>query len=120
MSTLEILSDFENKLLSRREVSVSFMGGSGLITRQSAIEAISSKLGVKKESVQVISLRGRFGNRDLLGNVYVFNNEKDVKSQLRPYMIVRQLSKEERKKTREEMKKAKATSASATPTAAKK
>ncbi len=108
MSTLDVTSDSENKLLSRREVSVTFVGGSGLITRQSAAEAISQKLGVKKENVQVISLAGKFGNRDLLGRAYVFSNEKDAKTQLRPFMLIRQLPKDERKKAREELKKSKA------------
>lgn len=112
MSTLEIVSDTENKLLSRREIAVTFVGGSGLITRQSAAEAISSKLGVKKESVQVISLFGKFGNRNLDGRAYVFSDDGAVKRQLRPYILMRQLPKDQRKQAREEAKKAK-TAASA-------
>ena len=120
MSTLEIVSDNENKLLSRREVAVIFVGGSGLITRQSAAEAISARLGVKKESVQVISLFGKFGNRDLDGKAYIFTDNSAVKRQLRPYIMMRQLPKDQRKQAREEAKKAKTPSAGASEAAVAK
>ena len=107
MSTLEITTDLENKLLSRREVTGTFFGGNGFITRQSAAEAIAAKLGSKKENVQVISLKGKFGNRDLVSRAYVFDNSSSIKKQLSPYLVIRQLPKEERKKAREESKKAK-------------
>jgi ribosomal protein S24E len=105
---LEITSDSDNRLLSRREVVGTFAGGNGLITRQSAAEAISMRLGVKKEDVQVLSLRGKFGTRDLQVNAYVFSDEKSVKEQLPKYLSIRHLpTKDERKKAREELKKAK-------------
>ena len=64
LSTLEVTSDSENKLLSRREVVGTFTAGNGFITRQAAAEAIGTRLGVKKEDVQVMSLKGKFGTRD--------------------------------------------------------
>jgi len=110
---LELSSDSENTLLSRREVRGTFTGGSGLITRQSACDAIASKLGVDKSKVQVISLRGKFGTRDLITEAYVFNDTSKVKEQLPHYITIRQLPKDERKKAREEQKKAKASTAPA-------
>ena len=108
MSTLQVTSDSDNELLSRREVVGTFTGGNGLITRQSAAEAIGTKLGVKRQDVQVLSLRGKFGTRDLQVNAYVFSDEKSVKKQLPKYLSIRQLpTKDERKKAREELKKAK-------------
>ena len=108
MEALQIISDKQNKILARREVSCTFVGGNGFITRQSAAEAIGAKLSLQKENVQIISLVGRFGNRDLQGSAYIFDNPGDVKNQLPKFMLTRQLSKDERKKAREEQKKAKA------------
>ena len=52
---MEIVSDKDNRLLSRHEYVLNFKGGSGLVSRQSAIEAIATRLGVSKDGVKVIS-----------------------------------------------------------------
>ncbi len=107
MSTFEITSDEENALLNRRELVGVFHGGSGLLTRQGATEAIASKIGADKDKVQVISLEGKFGTRDLSAKAYVFAEKNGAKKQLAPYFFVRGLSKEDRAKAKEERKKAK-------------
>ncbi len=108
MSVLEIVSDSENRLLGRRELKVKFKAGNGILTRQAAAEAIASKLGVSKEGVQIISLRGKFGARDANVDAYVFSNSQNAKMQLAEYVLLRHLPKEERKKIREEKRKASA------------
>ncbi|MDG6996492.1 MAG: hypothetical protein JRN52_11265 [Nitrososphaerota archaeon] len=104
MSTLEIVSENENKLLSRKELVCSFALGSGLITRQAAAEAIATRLGVKKDGVKIVSLSSKFGSRDLLAKAYVYSDLKLVDVQLPKYMKIRQLSKEERKQAKEAAK----------------
>jgi ribosomal protein S24E len=101
---LEILSDSENKLLSRRELLVTFGGGNGFITRQSAAEAVSNRLGIPKDKVRVLYLQGKFGIRDLTAKVYVYENVEAIKEQLPKYLEIRDLPKEERKKAREALK----------------
>jgi ribosomal protein S24E len=103
-SNIEVLKDSENKLLDRRELTVLFRGGSGFISRRGATEAISTRLGVPKEKVKVISLNGKFGLRDLVGSVYVYSDEKNMKKQLPPFLSIRELPKDERKKAREALK----------------
>jgi ribosomal protein S24E len=115
LSTLEITSENENRLLSRKELVCNFSLGSGLITRQGATDAIATRLGVKKESVKVISLTPKFGSRDLTARAYVYSDLSAMERQLPKYLETRQLSKEERKKAKE-AKKAAATA----PTAEKK
>ena len=104
MSTLEIITEKENQLLARRELVLSFKGGSGLVTRQSAAEAIATKLGVKKDNVKLVSLEGMFGRRDLTAKAYVYSNSDQIRRQLPKYMMIRELPKEERKKAREAAK----------------
>lgn len=101
---MEIVSDKDNRLLSRREYVLNFKGGSGLVSRQSAIEAIATRLGVSKDGVKVIALRGRFGKRDLEAVAYVYSDSKAVSRQLPKYLLLRELSKEDRKKAREAAK----------------
>jgi ribosomal protein S24E len=113
LSALEVIQDSENKLLSRRELKVRFRAGNGILTRQAATEAIASKVGVNKENVKVISLKGRFGNRDADATVYIFSKPLDDKNQLAEYVLLRHLSKEDRKKVREDKRKAAATPATA-------
>ncbi|MGI0091007.1 MAG: hypothetical protein ACREBS_04810 [Nitrososphaerales archaeon] len=104
MSTIEIINEIENQLLARRELSLSFKGGSGLVTRHAAAEAIATKLGVPMASVKLISLQGKFGLRDLTARAYVYSDSKLIKKQLPKYMMTRELPKEERKKAREAAK----------------
>lgn len=103
-SSFEVLKDSENKILSRRELTVVFRGGSGFISRPAAAEAISTRMGVSKDKVRVISLEGKFGLRDLVGNAYVYSDSNEIKKQLPPYLGIRELPKEERKKAREALK----------------
>lgn len=104
MSAIEILNERENKLLARKEYSVNFVGGSGFITRQAAAEAMATKLGVDKNLVKLISLKSKFGLRNLMGTIFVYNEAKEVNRQLPKYMAIRQLPKEDRKKAREAAK----------------
>ena len=105
LSTLEIISEKENKLLSRREITANFRAGSGLITRQAAADAISSRMGVGKDKVRIMSLRGKFGVRDLVAQAYIYTDSKQTGAQLPKYLGIRDLpTKDERKKAREALK----------------
>ncbi len=104
LSTLEIVNETENRMLSRRELVLTFKAGSGLVTRQSAAEAIATKLGVSKDKVKLVSLHGKFGLRDLKAVAYVYSDTKLINRQLPKYMAIRELPKEERKKAREAAK----------------
>ena len=104
MSTIEIINDIENRLLFRRELDFTFKGGSGLITRQAATEAIASKFAVPKDSVKLVSLHGKFGMRDVQGKVYIYTDKDAAKKHLPDYLRIRQLPKEERKKAKEAAK----------------
>jgi len=104
LSTIEVLKDSENKLLSRREITLVFKGGSGFVTRSSATEAISTKLGVAKDKVRIISLEGKFGLRDLVARAYVYTDAAEVKKQLPAYLAIRELPKGERKAARDALK----------------
>lgn len=91
-------------MLSRREIVLNFRGGSGLVSRESAADAIATRLGVAKDNVKLVSLHGKFGVRDLRAVAYIYSDTKLIARQLPKYMMIRELSKEERKKAREAAK----------------
>ena len=106
MSAIEIVEDSENRLLGRRELVLKFNAGNGLLSRQGAVDAISSRFGVGKDNVMVISLYGGSGTRDYYAKTYLFPAGKSGKKQQLPeYISLRHLSKEDRKKAREEKRK---------------
>lgn len=111
MSTIEIVRDQENKMLSRRELALNFRGGSGMVTRKSATEAIAAKVNVTADKVKLISLQGKYGDRDLSAIAYVYSNPELIKKQLPKYMMLRELSKEDRKKAKDAAKAEKAKAA---------
>jgi ribosomal protein S24E len=78
-STLTVLSNVQNTLLSRRQIRCVFKGGNGFITRSGAAEALASEFGAEKDNVQIISMRGRSGDRDLVCDAYVFDNVESRK-----------------------------------------
>lgn len=114
MSTIEIVSEKENTLLARKEYLLNFVGGSGLVTRQAAAEAIATKLGVEKSLVKLISLEGKFGMRDFRAKAFVYRKADEIKRQLPKYMFLRELSKEDRKKAKEASKQQSAAQAAET------
>jgi ribosomal protein S24E len=105
-STLTVLSNVQNTLLSRRQIRCVFKGGNGFITRSGAAEALASEFGAEKDNVQIISMRGRSGDRDLVCDAYVFDNVESRKLQTRKHLIIRMLPKDQRKAAREQGKKA--------------
>jgi ribosomal protein S24E len=112
---MEVIDDSENKLLGRRELEVKFTAGAGILSRQAAVEAIASKIGVKKENVSVISIKGAFGTRDVKARAYVFPKPELAKQQLSGYVSMRHLPKDERKKIRDERRKGAAAAPSSAP-----
>ncbi len=104
-----MLSDTENKLLSRREVQCVFRTSNGLLTRQGAAEAIANRLGIEKGNVQIISLKGKSGVRDLWGMAYIFTRPEIARKQVPKHLLIRMLNKDERMKIKDELKKSKTT-----------
>ena len=96
---------------------LTFKAGSGLVTRQSAAEAIATKLGVSRDKVKLVSLQGKFGLRELRAVAYIYSDTKLIGRHSPKYMAIRELPKEERKKARGAAKPKPATPA---PDAAKK
>jgi small subunit ribosomal protein S24e len=102
-----LLEDRRNSLLNRREVKVLFRGAAGKINRTQAAEKIANQLSVNKKQVIPINLRCQTGMIDVHAILYVYDDENEAARQLPRYMLLRTLSREERKKILDEEKAAK-------------
>ena len=102
-----MLEDRTNSLLNRREIRVLFRGAAGKINRNEAAEKIAKQLNVNKKQVVPINLRCQTGMTDVHGILYVYDDENEAARQLPRYMLLRTLSREERKKVLDEEKAAK-------------
>ena len=101
------LSDKRNVLLNRREISVLFGEQAGKLRRTEASEIVAKKLGLSKNCVVPMNMRSERGGKNLIGTFYVYDTEEEVKSLVPRYVLLRNMSKEERKKLINEKKAAK-------------
>lgn len=101
------MSERYNPLLKRIEVSYVFKDANGRITRDQARELVSKELNKPKENVYLIKLEGEYGTKDLKGLFYIYDDPKLAALHLKKYLRLRMLSKDERKKAYDEMRKKK-------------
>ena len=101
------LSDNTNVLLNRREIEVLFREQAGKLKRIEASEMVAKKFGLNRNCVIPMNMRSERGKRDLVGTFYVYSTEEETKSQVPRYRLLRNLSKEDRKKIIDEEKAAK-------------
>lgn len=101
------LSDRSNILLNRREVTVLFREQAGKLGRNEATEMVAKKFGLNKNCVIPMKMKSERGKKGVIGTFYAFDTEGEIKNQLPRYRLLRNLSKEERKKMIDEEKAAK-------------
>jgi ribosomal protein S24E len=117
-SALTIVSQVENPLLDRKEIRCVFRAANGFITRAGAAEAIAAELKSEKHAVQILSLKGKFGDRDLFCEALIFGSPKSLDEQTQDYLRIRMLPKDQRKAAREKSKGTAAPVSAAKPGAA--
>lgn len=101
------LSDKTNKLLDRREMTVLFREQAGKLTRKDASQIVANKFGLNKNCVIPMYMKSERGKKDLVSMFYSYETEEAAKRQLPRYRLLRNLSKEDRKKIVDEEKAAK-------------
>ena len=101
------LSDKSNMLLNRREITVLFKEQAGKLRRTEASEMVAKKFGLSRNCIIPINMKSERGKKDMVGMFYAFNTEEEAKSQVPRYRLLRNLTKEERKKLIDEEKAAK-------------
>ncbi len=99
-----ILEERNNALLNRREIKSLLKNSAGKIKRVEAADIIAKQLNVDRNLTIPINMKCETGKSDIYATMYIYNNEEDVKKHLPRYRILRNLSKEDRKKLLDEEK----------------
>lgn len=99
-----ILEERNNALLNRREIKTLLKNSAGKIKRVEAADIIAKQLNVDRNLTIPINMKCHTGKSDIYATMYIYNNEEDVKKHLPLYRILRNMSKEDRKKLLDEEK----------------
>ena len=99
-----ILEERNNALLNRREIKTLLRNSAGKIKRVEAADIIAKQLDVDRNLTIPINMKCETGKSDIYATMYIYNNEEDVKKHLPRYRILRNMSKEDRKKLLDEEK----------------
>lgn len=76
----------------------------GKIKRVDAADIVAKQLNVDRNLTIPINMKCETGKSDIYATMYIYNNEEDVKKHLPRYRILRNMSKEDRKKLLDEEK----------------
>ena len=99
-----ILEERDNALLNRREIKTLLKNSAGKIKRVDAADIIAKQLNVDRNLTIPINMKCETGKSDIHATLYIYNNEEDLKKHLPRYRILRNMSKEDRKKLLDEEK----------------
>ena len=99
-----ILEERKNALLNRREVKTLFKNSAGKIKRIDAADMIAKQLNADRNLTIPINMKCETGKSDIYATMYIYDNEEEVKKHLPRYRILRNMSKEDRRKLLEEEK----------------
>ena len=107
MSSQEVvtLQNRKNPLLNRRELKVIIKNTQGQLNKLSAPSLIASHFHLnQQEQVLPILMKNETGRTDIHALFYIYNSLEDAQQQLPRYLMLRNMSKEARKKIIEEEK----------------
>ncbi|HJU84907.1 MAG TPA: hypothetical protein VJ551_00310 [Nitrososphaeraceae archaeon] len=107
MSSQEVvtLQDRNNLLLNRREIRVIIKNSQGQMSRVDATSLVAGHFHLnKQQQIIPISMKSETGRTDVYASFYVYSSLENAQQQLPRYIMLRNLSKEDRKKVISEEK----------------
>ncbi len=78
MSKMEVIKEFENKLLERKEVTVRLDSTSSTPSRNDVKEQIAKKFKVKADQIIVQNINSRYGNYSTEAQVYIYKSKDAI------------------------------------------
>jgi len=99
-----ILEERDNTLLGRREIRSVFKNAAGRVKRVDAVDMVAKQLNVDRKAIIPINMKCETGKSDIYATMYIYNSDEDAKKQLPRYRILRNMTKEDRKKLLDEEK----------------
>ena len=107
MSLQEVitLQDRNNPLLNRREIKVIIKNSQGQLSRVKATSLIAGHFRLnKQQQIIPISMKSETGLTDVYASFHVYSSLENAQQQLPRYVMLRNMSKEDRKKVIDEEK----------------
>ncbi|MGA7691906.1 MAG: hypothetical protein WCA61_06345 [Nitrososphaeraceae archaeon] len=107
MSLQEVVTvqDRNNVLLNRRELKVIIKNTQGQLTKASAASLVAGHFHLNtQQQIIPILMKYETGRTDIHASFYVYPSLEDARQQLPRYMMLRNMSKEDRKKIIDEEK----------------
>jgi small subunit ribosomal protein S24e len=99
------VKDRNNVLLNRRELMVIIKNAQGQLNKASAASLVADHFHLNMEQPIIpISMKYETGRTDIRASFYVYPSLEDARQQLPKYMMLRNMSKEDRKKILDEEK----------------
>ena len=90
---LEIISDKENKMLERREITFR-VGNEGRTPSVVEIkQALCKKLGISPESTEIIKVNQGFGSRESTGLAHSYSKQEGMKAGIPGHITARRAKK---------------------------
>jgi small subunit ribosomal protein S24e len=99
-----ILEEHNNNLLGRREIRSVLKNAAGRVKREDAVDVVAKQLNVDRKAIIPINMKCETGKSDIYATMYIYNSDEDAKKQLPRYRILRNMTKEDRKKLLDEEK----------------
>lgn len=105
MSMIETISDVQNKLLIRREITCTFKGLAGKLKKLEAVDMIAKQFKLEGKVIVPILLKNHTGRPMISGTFYVYDDEKLAREHVKP-AIFKRLDKAKGGGEKEEAKEA--------------
>ena len=89
MSIVQVISDIDNKFLSRREITCDFAGLGGKLLKSQAVEMVTGECELKDKFVMPVSLKSQVGRTTVTGTFYVYEDESLAKKHVSSAVFTR-------------------------------
>lgn len=89
MSIIKTISDVNNTFLSRRELCCDFIGLSGKLKKNEAIEMVAKEFGIVGKVIIPIKMENHVGKTITTGTFYIYDDMDLAKEHVNPTIIKR-------------------------------
>jgi len=92
---MKVKSDFENKLLGRREVSIVVENSDSTITRVEAKAQVVKKFEAEEDLVIIELIKSHYGNGDVLVKASIYDNKETLEKVAAKHIAKRNVTRVE-------------------------
>ncbi|NQZ84581.1 MAG: hypothetical protein HRU03_02585 [Nanoarchaeales archaeon] len=90
---MNVISDFENKLLGRREVKVTIENSEATITRVDAKSQVVKKFNAEEDLVIIENIGSRYGNANVTVTACIYDDKETLEKVTAKHIAKRNVTK---------------------------